>query len=275
MRLFPLIFMCLSATGAEPIVMYSPSTMPVYREPKPTARKMFFLARGERVLVIRAVGDWTRVRIHRGTRDLEGYVETSRLAAHMTDAPLPDDGWAVGALFLYSRLSQNGKKFTTEDEVSYSTSRYSSETASPYLAFQLQRHDFWRFIIGRRETRFKGTASTDISGAKPQRVELMHSLFSVGFQRAWSPFLFFRPFYMGIGAEMARGTSIKLKLDGVDYPTSEKDRPLYIGLHGLTGLEFFLGRRISVSTELRAGSFLNQSVPVLEVGGGATAFWWF
>jgi hypothetical protein len=271
-----ILTLCLTwaAAWADSTIMYVPASTPVYSNPLEDATKMFFLARREKVLVIGVEGDFSKIHVKRNGRVMQGYVLTSQLASRLEPLPIPDEGYGFGPGMVYTQLTQNGKSFQTEDQVTYTTSTYSSKQTSPFLLLQIGRHDFWRIWLGLRSVAFTGSARTDITGAPSKSVDLRYKMIDLGLQRAWTPFSFFRPLYMGFGMEAARATSMKLTLNNMVLPTQDSDLPLYLGAHGVVGFHFILSKKVSAAVEVRAGSYLNQSVPVMAFEGSGAVFWW-
>lgn len=253
---------------------YSPAAQPVFGGPGDAFPKIFTLARRERVFVAEIKGDFARIRFKRNGRVVAGYVPLEALREALEPPPLPEEGWAVGVTGLYARLSQNGKTFQTADEVKYTTSKYDSTTISPFLFLQFRRHDFYRLFLGLRTIHMKGKATTDVKGSDVHEVDLHQSAIAFGLDRAWNPFTFAPPLYLGFGFEGARASSMKVMLDDIELPMSSENLPFYMGLHGLAGAEFFLNKTLSVAIEGRLGSYLNQAVPVVRFEAAGTIYFW-
>lgn len=263
------------ATHAQAKIIQAPRAAVVRQGPGDGYKQVFILRKGERLAVTGQEGDYSRIKVKRAGQIIGGYVLRAEISGDGSKDPLAEEGWGLGFGPMYSQLTQSAKSFQTKDEVRYTTSAYTSLTVSPYVFLQYKRRNFYRAFFGYRLTRFKGSAKTDIPGAGTQSLLVQHKLISGGLQIAWSPIQSLRAFYAGFGAEAAKATAVSVELDGVELPTASDDLPVYMGVHALAGLQFFFNQTLSLTAEMRAGSYVNQSEPVFSVEAGAAVFYWF
>lgn len=271
-----------SAWARSPRLVTVTRATAVRARPTASARRIFNLRRGERVAVYNTPGegDFARIRARRQNGWQLGFAPWSALdltapPATRTRRNRAEAGWALGAAGLWSHLSQNGKSFETDDQVTYSTSRYAAQGVLPYVLAQSGRENFWRLGFGMRTPFFHGQASTDVSGAVAKDVDVHYTMYSLLVQKAWTLPLLGRALYAGVGAEAAKAVQMTISMGGIELPTSSSDLPLYLGLQGFSGVGVRVGERASVAVEARFGSFLNQAVPVLAMEAGGLALWWF
>lgn len=274
MRALNLLIFCLFfssigyAAGIKTSIRYA---VPLRQTSDPDGRMLGTLKAGEEVEVV----EWTteplqRVRVQRSAKWFTGYVDTMALA----DSPaVRKRRIAFGLGFAQTQLSQKGKSFETEDEVHYTTSAYTSQTLAPFLSAQLGEENFWRVVVAMKTSDYHATAQTDVLGSREKSVRLSHKFISLLVQRAYNPFGW-QNFYIGLGAELAKATSVKLKLDEVELTTNSQDQPTYIGGQGFMGGQFHITPHWSAYGEARFGAFPNQTPMIVQIEVAACLLYW-
>ncbi len=250
------------------------SDLPVYRTAEPEALVVYTLRKGDSIETEAELTDLDYLQVHFkvGGKLRKGYIKQSDFERSLQVLSGPSD-WGIGVGGEYTSLSQKGKNFEAADQVQYTTTNYQSNTFSPFLTLQWKRQGFWRFTLATKKTQFTAMATSNITGAKAQTVELDESFISGLLQKAWKPFAF-PGVYVGLGGEFAKATSLKLYLGGTSVPTEPSDQPTYIGVQGFVGMDWTMSHSVTVFTELRYEGIFNQfpTIYMIEVAVGGY-FW--
>jgi hypothetical protein len=281
MRLLLTLVLTLSASvfaaADAPPAMLSPKAIPVKVSPDEDARTLFYLQRRERAFVYEqhgANGEWTRIKVKRGNKWVQGYVISADLYAQAEpdpEASRPHTRWALGLGLTYSGLYQIGKTFETDDEVKYTLSNSTSNTTWPYIVAQYGEVNFWRARIGYRLITFKGLAITDVNSI-PRNVVVTQKALLAALEKAWT---FKNGFYLSFGLEGDRGQSISVKLGDVTLPTSSSNLQSYIGAVGSAGWQYQVMTAFSLFTELHALMLANSSAPIYGYEATVAGLYWF
>ncbi len=246
--------------------------VPVYQTPAAEARILFYLIQGERAQVTPISQEgYVRMRIKRGNKWRSGYLLKSDVASPLTMGQ--GRKWGFGGGYQYTYLSQKAKNFETEDQVKYTTTDYTSHSASPFLAAQYGQENFWRVTFSAKSTHYTSTAATDILGSNVKPIRLNHTFYSLLLQYGVSPFDL-RHFYLGLGAELAKATKVQIVLGDQELASNSQDLPLYAGAQVFAGTNWFLLERLSAYADFRFTVIANQTPMIFqtEIVGGLM-FW--
>lgn len=264
-----ILLLALIGSMARAEVIELPSGAVVYERPTPEARVLARLKSGSKVSIGgRNIGGFRKVRFKRSGRLVEGYVLSEALQT--PDIDPPSLGWGGGMML--SNLAQAGKSFSTQDQVTYTTSNYSSQAVFPALHLQWGLDTgFWRFSAFQRTVHFKTSAKTDVIGASDLPVIVEHKFFSASVQKAWP---LFTKFYYGVGLEFSKASSTKVTLSGRDLQTSDEDMPVYMGVQALSGFQSLIMGRFSFFAEAHILAIANQSPMIFGYEAVAGLLYW-
>jgi len=239
---------------------------PLYAKPNTESRVLVMLKAGDRVAVRESLGEFRRVQYRQKDKWRTGYVFNLDLSpSEQAEKPRQ---WGAGWTAFQTSFEHEGKKFTTVDEVNYTTDAYKSTATSYGVIAQLRDSHFWRFFLGRRMTKWKTTARNDVS-PKESEVTLDHKMWSFITQKAWTPLSRWKILYLGGGIEAARATDMKLTINGSKLVTSEEDLPFYFGGHAMAGAQVQLPFRLSLFAEFRYTVYLHDpAIQGTEIAGG-------
>jgi len=249
----------------------------VYQATNEGARVLFNVEPGDEVSAVPAHDqNFWRVRVQRNGKWVGGYIRKSDLEDELTEPAVGASGkktWGFGAGVIYTYYLQKGKSFQTDDQVTYTTTDYTSTMISPALVMQMDQRDFWRLTIAEKKTHFKATATEDVVGTQPQPIDLQQTFLSALLQKAWTMPSVPRLYY-GLGVEASKATSVALQLGTRTLPTGSSDEPLYIGAQGFAGGTWSVGQSLSIYGELRFEYVMNQSPGILGAEGAVGLLYW-
>jgi len=230
------------------------------------------IRRDQKIKLLEPFGPMTKVKVKIQGKVRTGYILTRDLSA--TELPAERD-WAFGLGASIGQLSQRGKTFETEDQVRYETTKYISQTTSPFLIAQHGQKNFWRVALVWRIANFSGQAANSVSPTASKELNVRHQMFGLTFDRTWNLLSWWPPFYIGLGAEISRATSTRVRLGEQTLPTSSQDKPVYLGGRVLVGAGFTFWDRFYAFTEFRVSAFPNQSPTVYGYEPAAAVMMWF
>jgi hypothetical protein len=265
-----LIWLHVMASGDSGVTWLEISrSTPFYSKPDTESRVLLTLQSGDRVAVREKTGEFQRVQFRQNDKWRTGYV--LGLDLMKMKAVQPRD-WGGGLVMMRTTLEHEGRAFSTEDQVNYTTDAYASTASSYGVAAQVHDVHFWRFFFGRRNTYYKTKAHNDV-GSTDRDVELKHKMWSVLVQKMWTPYKRWKFIYLGGGVEGARATDVTLKMNGAQLTTTEEDLPVYFGVQAVAGAQFFLPLNLSVFAEVRPLMYFHDpTIKGLEIAGGLL-FW--
>jgi hypothetical protein len=257
------------AFAASTVVVQTAIT--AYSKPDFNAPVVFTVEAGSSILVsTKAYGGFRKIKTQVEGQSRLGYVTAGDLAQQ--SRPPKEKTWGLGGGFVYSKISQGEKSFTTEDQVKYVISDYAGTTTYPALSLQFGQKNFWRIHAAYKTVGLSGTArKADIPDAPPLAVEVEYTMAVFGAQMAWG--LFSKVFYAGGGFDFAKTLSGKVKFGTQDL-TDQAEYPDYLGVHVFSGAQVRLSSSLSLLGEARIGAITNQSpvLTVIEIGA-ALLFW--
>lgn len=235
----------------------------VYSKPDFESKVAFTLREGATISVGNAtIKGFKKIRATVAGQNRLGYVPVGDFEFHKD---LGTHGWwGAGGGFMYSRLSQASKSFSTSDDVAYTLDEYTSSTFNFLGMAQFGAKNFWRGYLAMRSVDFKSKATLNLNGAPQQDVSVAYKFISVGGQRGWGMFTDWS--YIGAGVEFAKSLSNRAKLGTQDLSDKTK-APDYLYVFAMGGANYKISDHWSAFAELRLGAVGNQSpmVTVIEV----------
>ncbi len=249
------------AFAASKVRLSRPVT--VYSKPDFESSVAFSLREGVLISVgNNSVRGFKKIRAEIRGKKRYGYIPLADLEVHKNLGT--HGGWGAGGGFLYSRLSQASKSFSTSDEVAYTLSEYTSSSFNMAAFFQKGEKTFWRAYGGLRSVEFKAKAYVNVPGAATQDVEVGYRFIALGGQYGWT--LFTDHTYFGGGGEFAKSISNKAKIGSQDL-SNKTEAPDYFTAFGMAGAQYKFADHWTAFGELRVGVVGNQSpiITVLEV----------
>ena len=248
---------------------------PVYKTTAPGARVLFYLHPGDSAATSPANNpNYVKVRGKLNGKPYVGFLQRGDLISEDLRETMAgaDSTWGFGGGGQYISLLQKGKSFTTDDQVQYTTTDYTSNSVAPFLAVQMNAFNFWRLTIAQKKTHFVGSAKTNVANASKD-VDLQQTFYSLLLQKAWLvPGS--KRFYFGVGAEAAKATAVALILGGVTLPTGSQELPFYLNVLVFGGRTFPLNPSLSLYGEARLGYIANQSPGILDMEVVAGLMYW-
>lgn len=257
------------------------SDVTIYEKPNLDSDVMGILSRGDRAQISsKTSGLFRKILFHDDQQEQKvGYVLIAELGDSEIVSKDPQNQkrpsyWtrkSVGVAIMPSWLRQAESSFQLSDSSVYQTSEFTSSSLiySAFVDFPVSETWGVRVYGTLRQTDFKGEAK--LSGAAgnvpTNQVSRQQSLYGVGFvsKVAFKP----NSWWWGLGAELAFGNQVKLKINNIDVPTSENDKPLFVigfgSLGGEVGLPFL--NKFYFIPELRVGAIATTDPVTLLVEG--------
>jgi hypothetical protein len=186
----------------------------------------------------------------------------------LSSPPAKPSKVAAGVYYLYGITRQGSRSFSTNDSVDYSTSSYSGTDNEPGAFLDYQYSPRWtlRLFIGYQINKATGTASEAGIAAAAQSVEVDQDVIAMGGEFKYKP-LHDSDFWVGLGLEYDRGTSVHLYLNGIPVPTSTIDLSnLAIGLASF-GYDFKLSQNWRLDPEFRLSCAFTSSPYIMTYEG--------
>lgn len=169
----------------------------------------------------------------------------------------------VGLAVVPAWMNQEKSSFQLSDNSIYTTSAFTSSTLFFAAFMDVPLSERWaiRPYATYRNTDFRGTARSQSGGGgmPSNKVSRKQTLFGLGAvvkhyqsEGAW---------WWGGGVELAAGRDLKLNINGVDVPTSEKDKPFFLMTFVAVGAEigFPYFNKIYLVPDLRLGAIATTS----------------
>lgn len=250
----------------------APEDAPVYHEASIDSTVLFQLEKGERIAILKKdeAGGFLRIAAKRNGKWRSGYIEFTEIEPYV--APKVPN-WGLGGGVEYDYLTQGGRSFETNDQIQWTTSKFTSTGTSPFLTLQYKRDDFYRLTLAYKLTHFTSATTTNVVGPGTQPVNLQHTFLSALLQKAWTPFKK-RPLYVGVGVEAAEAIAVSLNIGGTQIQTSSQDLPFYLGLQGFVGGQWSLGSSVSLFLEGRFQAIVDQSPIIYDYEPAAGLLIW-
>lgn len=138
--------------------------------------------------------------------------------------------YAVGVAVVGSYLRQGESSFQLSDNTAYQTSVFMSTSFFMSIFADMPLNLRWslRPYLTLRTTKFKGTAiqQNAAPGTTRKNVSREQSLTGVGLlAKRYSEG---GGWWWGGGAELAMGNKVTVKVDGIEVPTSDEDKPFFL-----------------------------------------------
>lgn len=240
---------------------------PVYAKPRSDSRVLTTLKAGSKMQVSDSSTDgFRKVRVGGGQN---GYISDDDLAPIEPLEPLAlkSRPYILGLYGATASLSQGSKSFMTTDQVQYQTAGYSGSAPGGgfFIEHRYADSKAYRIFLGYEMLRFTGQATEVGIPIAPLQVNLNESFITIGGDWKYYPLVKW-DFWLGIGAEYARGLTVQLQLNGVSDPTSEEDLAnLFFGMAS-TGWDFHFGEWfLSPSVRVGDAPFARPSIFMYEI----------
>lgn len=246
-----MLFLCgLSQAGAKSKAIYDLEVLeelPVHSEANLNSPIISRLNRGDKVVVSPKIyGSFRKVLITYRGKARGGFVPIAKIARSLIKerGATTSDGrkpyaseYAVGLAAVVSYLRQGESTFQQTDGEIYDTTPLQSTTFFFSVFADIPIDSGWglRTYVALRETNFSGTVSrrNDVFATK-RKVNRTQSLTGVGLIGKFynSPG---SGWWWGGGLELAMGKRITIKVDDVELPVEDTDKPFFAIAYGALG----------------------------------------
>jgi hypothetical protein len=254
------------AYGAKTVTVQG--AISAYAKPDFDSPVIFTVAAGSSIVVAdKFYGGFRKVKAVVDGRARVGYITAAELVAQ--HRPPKEKKWGGGGGFVFTRLSQGQKVFIAADRVSYTISNYQSTDLNPALTVQMGQKNFWRFNLGYKTVSLRGNSVSELG--KKEDISIDYKMAAFGLQGGWG--LFSRTFYGGLGVEVDKAMSGKVKIGEHDL-SGQTEYPDYIGGHLFAGAQIRFTRSLSAFFEGRMGTIFNQDPKLTVVEMAGSLLYW-
>lgn len=249
--------------------------VPVYSSLKDDAQILFYLEAGEPFeRAKKEVRGYRKIKVIKNGRARVGYIQD--VIARPARPPMPrEDQWAIGAGLGFARLTQDSRRFKSQDNVQWTINEQESQSFNYNFSIQRGLIQFWRLQGQWFTADFSTTAKNDVNQIKKAKTQ--HTFLAGTFQYGWG-------FQMrskhpvvinyGVGLDIYKAMQSKLLFDNENMPLSDTEKPVYFGGHGFVGAQIQLAPKIWAAADLRVGMFLNQTPSIFQIQALASVFYW-